>query len=1212
MPAFTLRVPVALFSLSLLAFVPVTGFAQEIDAEPAIELTQPTGPRAVLGGVASASTRDGAVLISSRATDQEAEFHWARVATPGRSYATVYLTYVSPDGPALPTLMQEMITEPTSVVQSEFRGQSVWIIDGTSENLPDWSEPSEGAVAPVRMIITRNCVPDQGTLLIAAMVDAAQAENDGFEDALGPITLMMPENAEPCSAELDELLGRIAERLAAEQTAAAALPSAEDAADGAPTTDTMAPADDAAGAEASAETADQAPATEAPVADTTAVESERSVADMAADEPAAADDDAAADAAETSVAEAPLVEAPVVDASADDAPTDDAPEAGVTITADDAPALAPMNDPTAPADFAPVPEDTPAAAAPLVPMFAHLVGVTLPPETQVAETTLGTPFNRIALAHPEAMDTPHTLLLIGDTAPDGAAVSQGVADQFSSIDQVTDGTFQGAAVWIIDGESRVGPDGLRAAPGSAPRARIMVTQACPPADGPVMLGAVTTSTRGVPAIMDVILGGMTLSMPSDARPCPANIGEALMALPLGPVAVSDGQSGPEAAADLPAQPAAAFGLAYQVPEGMTIRRQRDDDSRRELTLTNVDEETDTGTEITLRVLTPAQRRRMVEAPVDSPEFIAFLARVSQMDVQRTETVTQVGSLRYRHFVGSGSLDINGQMQSGRFLYLVTETPSATGLSPWIGVGSVGVPDDQAAAIEAMVLSSLTLDDPVVYDGTQQISFLDGAIRVAVLPGDTVQDSEAVAGFGRMMLSNSATPDTAHTLYVLEQRDADSMDLIADMQRRFEVISAVTAGQIDETPVWMIEGRVDRAPNGRRSQDGSTSPGLMAVTRHCAPGGGPLIIGLLTADDRLSGSAPFASMLAPVRLTMPDGSAPCSAQVDAALADLVIRSAAPMDDADSPPPAVSLPEVTMPPATSPVVPEDGKPGTEVVPDEPAQTPTQPEVAQTVTPQPATPEVSDPPTNGADGKPGTEVIPEPEPQTPSADPSVQPQAPAPVDPLPPVADDTGKPATEAAPVQPPQQPAQQPPAQDPVQPQTQAAPEQPDAGAGAGAESGKPSAEAALPTAPMAPNPADDLAWGRALASGDATNIRAYLQDFPQGAHLREAQEWLRMNAPTQNPALAPAPAQGALPQQPAQPRSAVPDPQETAWQNALVDGTANAFLVYLQNHPRGPHADEARAILEGRARPPAPQVPAPQVPAPQTTVPAPTPLPSKRG
>lgn len=809
---------------------------------------------------------------------------------------------------------------------------------------------------------------------------------------------------------------------------------------------------------------------------------------VAPEEPVA---EATVEGSATATVEATVTEAPIIEENPDDPVAAEAPpeEQAPNQTPEQAvatpevPAVDEATTAEAPAEESPVAEDPapeaepeaePAVAEaepPSVILFDHLVSAQLLPETVVAAQTAEAPFNRVMLAHPDATDLPHTMLIAGDTAPDGAAVGQGIIDQLASLDSVQAGDFQGTPVWIIDGESRFGPDGARAAALTGPRARLIVTQSCPPADGPVMLGVITTATRGVPVIMDAILNTLTLSMPDDAAACPADIGEALTALPLGPIELP-----PESVAEAPLamQSHTAFGLSFAVPESLVVTRERDTDRRREYTLSDVDEATGIGSEVILRVFTEAQRRDATEASIDTPEFTAFLSRVSEMTVTMTDQTTQVGSLTYHHFTGHGSVDVDGQLLPAQILYLITDRPSASGLNPWIGIASTGLAEDQVQALRAGILDSLTVSDPAFYDGAQQMAFIDGAITLALQPSDIILEQDVDPDGGLVIVASDAMPETAHVLYAFESRRADGTELIGSLRRRFEVINAVTEAQIDGIPAWVIEGRVDRTPGAVQLRDGSTSPGVMVVTRQCLPGAGPIVVGVLTTDERLGVDSAATTVMAPVRLTMPAGSVPCSVEVDALMPSLVTQAQS------GPPPAVS-----MPPQTPPV--EDDKPDTTIAPQDPSQPPVEQPLAPT------------------------------------------PEAPTPEAPM----------------------------AQAPVAPN---------------AEDGKPDDSAPVP------NP-DDLAWERALAAGTQADVMAYLQGFPNGVHRAEAEEWLRANQPAPAPQLV-------------QPDL---DPQEQAWQQALADGSATAMWNYLKAFPMGPHADDARAILEGRALPPAPApVPEPEL------------------
>jgi len=627
---------------------------------------------------------------------------------------------------------------------------------------------------------------------------------------------------------------------------------------------------------------------------------------------------------------APVVE-PEVMADADTMADPEPPVAEAAPMDDPEPPVAeadPMADPEPPvAEAMPVDDPAPIAEAPAptpAPMFnvvADRLGLTLADDIAVSGVTEDAQQVWATLTHPNFPDLVHTAVFVSHPGADLEALTTTLMDRFNAIVSVVEGQHQGAPVWIISGPASRQPNGdyPRA---DRPHAHMMVTQNCLPGAGPAVFGVVTSEMRSAPVVLDVILSTLTLTMPPEAALCSPEVGDAVMALPLGTI---DRPEPPAEIAPVTMVETDRFGFRIMAPDTMRIRRDRDHADRREIWLTDTDEDTRVGSDVVLRVFSPRARAEITGSDaIDGPEFAETLSRLGDSTISQTDETLQIGSTTLSYFRGTGMDDDgSGIPRERRLLYLINPHPTATGLSPWVAITSFGLSEDEAAAHEQRSIEGLQLLDPTIYDGTRVDAFFNGAVRIAVLPGQAVANSEEHPEYGFFSLSDAEISDSPHTLFAMEARSDAGPDVVAAVTQRLLSIDAITEGNIDGVPVWLFDGRVDRQPNQRQTPAGLTSPARLIVTRSCVPGAGPLVIGLLATQDRLDQADGFDALMAPMRLSMPAGSTACPAELDQALAEIRL-TAAPQPDVQIPPdatPDVVMPDVIMPPPPS----NTGKPG-----------------------------------------------------------------------------------------------------------------------------------------------------------------------------------------------------------------------------------------------------------------------------------------------
>lgn len=587
-----------------------------------------------------------------------------------------------------------------------------------------------------------------------------------------------------------------------------------------------------------------------------------------------------------------------------------------------APAESPADLTTPPAtpEAEPAPVEPPVAeaptqadATPATPLVDGLASVTLAPDVALTALTGDAAETWATFAHPDYPEAVHTAFMVAQPGPDAEALAAMLLDRFNAIDSVQEGSHDGVPVWIISGASRSQPDGTPVQSG-APHAQYMVTQACLPGGGPVVLGIVTTATRAAPPILEIITSTLGLTMPATATPCAADIGAAVTALPIGAIAHAP------VVPDLALDSFDRFGVHLVTLEGMQTRRDQERDGVAEFTRKNRDSSTSDGSEITLRIMSPSARDQITTAPSGSPEFLATLAHFAGVPLVRTGETVPLGAMVLDVIRGDGT--VSGR--DNRVLYLISRAPSATGQNVWIGILNVNVPEAEAAALEQAVIDGLALTDAARFDGTETVALLDGAVRIAVLPGQVVTDRDERSNGARLALSAAAdTP--AHTLFAMERRTDADPEATAALSQRVARIDTVSDGVIDGYPVWIFEGGTDRLPDLTQPAPGQTSPAWLAITQDCAPGAGPVVLGALATQAYLDQVGGFDAVIAPVRLTLPEGSTPCPAPMFDAVAAVGITLETPQrtvpDPVMPPPPAVQTGKPTTPPVAAPDPAED---------------------------------------------------------------------------------------------------------------------------------------------------------------------------------------------------------------------------------------------------------------------------------------------------
>lgn len=517
-------------------------------------------------------------------------------------------------------------------------------------------------------------------------------------------------------------------------------------------------------------------------------------------------------------------------------------------------------------------------AAEVVALIDGIVSVSIAADLRIVDTA-GESVRQTMLAHPDAPEVIHTTLITGQPGADPAVVTAAITDRLATIDSVTAASHAGTPVWIVSGEARRAPDGSR--PGrSRPHAQLMVTQSCLQDGGPVMLGVVTTPTRSAPPVLEAILSTLSLTLPDDAIACPPALGAAIMALPIGVI------DHPAEPVPLVLVPHERFGLGLLAPEDMRLRRDRDDGTgRQEYWLTNAAPETDVGSDIVLLVLTQDQRDAITSEPVGSPGFLAALEQLDEMPRAPTGETLQLGNTVLQRFQGQMTITREGVDRTRRATYLFSEQASATGLHIWLAIVSTDVPEADAAALEQAVLDGLSLADPVLFDGQPPQTLLNGAVRIAVAPGQVVDARQERGSLARLALSDADSPGETQVFFAVEMRDNAAPDLAGDLERRMTRIMSVGTQVIDGVPVRVMDGGTDRFPDMSRPDAGQTSPARIIVTRDCLPGAGPMVIGVLATRAYLDRVGGFDPVIGAVTLAMPEGSAPCPDALDQALASV---------------------------------------------------------------------------------------------------------------------------------------------------------------------------------------------------------------------------------------------------------------------------------------------------------------------------------------
>lgn len=208
------------------------------------------------------------------------------------------------------------------------------------------------------------------------------------------------------------------------------------------------------------------------------------------------------------------------------------------------------------------------AAVTLVELADGLVTLAVSADTEIGDITGDARQTWAMLAHPDAPELRHTAFLVAQPEGDAAALAEALMAQFNAIDSVAEGMQGETPVWIIDGAARRRPDLGRIGAGEIPRARLLVTPSCLPEGGPLMLGLVTTATRGVPSIMQAILSPVQIALPEGAAPCPDTVAAAVMGLPLGAInhpEEPEPEPEPELTENVTANAASAAGTQPQPP-----------------------------------------------------------------------------------------------------------------------------------------------------------------------------------------------------------------------------------------------------------------------------------------------------------------------------------------------------------------------------------------------------------------------------------------------------------------------------------------------------------------------------------------------------------------------------------------------------------------------------------------------------------------------
>lgn len=517
------------------------------------------------------------------------------------------------------------------------------------------------------------------------------------------------------------------------------------------------------------------------------------------------------------------------------------------------------------------------------------LGLTLPADIQVSDLSGDDVQTWATLAHPEFPDMAHTAVVVAHPGADIEAITTAITDRFNSIEAVTEGMHQETPVWVISGLSSRRPDGSRPQDDGS-HAQIMVTQSCLPDGGPALFGVVTTRMRAAPDVLAAILSTVALTLPDDAAPCADAIGAAIMALPLGDI--DRPEPAPEVAAAANWVPYERFGIQLLAPEGMRVRRDRDTARQREYWLTNTDEDTSIGADTVLRVFTQAQRAEVSTDPTNSPEFAATLSRLGGADVALTDETVQLGDTVLSVFRGREMETDEGITAERRLTYLINSRPTATGLNPWIAINTFGLTEADAIAYEQQTMAGLALADAPMYDGVRVESLLADTVRIALLPGQRVANLEDRGALMLLDIADESDPDRSHTLYAVEGLP-DIRPALADaINRRLPRITAITQSTVDGVPVWIFDGGSDRSPSHGPMPDGQVSPARVVVSHLCAPGDrGPLLIGVLTTQERFDQADGWEGMMAPVRVSMPERSVPCPTTLADILATITVTGAA---------------------------------------------------------------------------------------------------------------------------------------------------------------------------------------------------------------------------------------------------------------------------------------------------------------------------------
>lgn len=198
-----------------------TGTA-EIDAEAlgravidGLSMTDPLAfdgqpPQAFLDGTVRIAVAADQIIDAQQERARAARFALSDAGAPGQTQVFFAIEARETAQPDLVDDVAQRLIQVTSVSTQVVSGIPVWVMDGGTDRNPDMSRPDAGQTRPARIIVTRDCLPGAGPLVIGALATQAHLDRvGGFDAVTGAVTLTMPDGSRPCPDTLDRALAAV-------------------------------------------------------------------------------------------------------------------------------------------------------------------------------------------------------------------------------------------------------------------------------------------------------------------------------------------------------------------------------------------------------------------------------------------------------------------------------------------------------------------------------------------------------------------------------------------------------------------------------------------------------------------------------------------------------------------------------------------------------------------------------------------------------------------------------------------------------------------------------------------------------------------------------------------------------------------------------------------------------------------------------------------